>query len=98
MPTSGYKDEEAEDVYEQQDEVMDIVKKNDNLIILGDCNAVVGEGQEGHTVGKYRLGVRNNRGQRLIDFCKEKVTIITNTIFQHLRRRYTWVKPGYTAR
>jgi len=99
MPTSGYKDEEAEDVYEQLDEVMDTVKKNDNLIILGDWNAVVGEGQEGHAVGKYGLGVRNNRGQRLNDFCKEKELIITNTIFQqHPRCRYTWVKLGDTAR
>jgi len=78
---------------------MDTVKKNDNLIILGDWNAIVGEGQEGHVVRKYGLGVRNNRGQRLINFCKEKELIITNTIFQqHPRCRYAWVKPGGTAR
>ena len=51
---------------------MDTVKKNGNLIIVGDWNAVVGEGQEGHAVGKCGLGVRSNRGQRLTDFCKEK--------------------------
>ena len=44
MPTSGYKDEEVEEVYEQLQEVMDTVKKNVDLIILGDWNAVVGEG------------------------------------------------------
>ena len=75
------------------------MKKNGNLIIVGDWNAVVGEGQEGHAVGKCGLGVRNNRGQRLADFCKEKELIITNTFFQqHPRRRYTCVKPGGTAR
>jgi len=75
------------------------VKKNDNLIVLGDWNAVVGEGQEGDAVGKYGLGVRKNRGQRLIEFCKGKELMITNNIFQqHPRRRYTWVKPGDTAR
>ena len=43
--------------------------------------------------------VRNNRGQKLIDFCKGTGLIITNIIFQqHLRRRYTWLKPGDTAR
>ena len=47
MPTSGYEDEEVEEVYEQLDEVMENVKKNENLIILGDWNAVVGEGQKG---------------------------------------------------
>ena len=97
MPTSGYKGEEEEEVYEQL-EVMDTVKKNDNLITLGDWNAIVDEGQEGHAFGKYGLGLRNNRAQRLIDFCKEKGLLITNTIFQqHLRCRYTWVKPGDTA-
>ena len=64
---------------------MENVKKNDNLIILGDWNAVVGEGQEVEAVGKYGLGVRNNRRQRLIDFCMEKE--LTNTIFQQHPRR-----------
>jgi len=60
---------------------------------------VVGEGQERDAVGKYGLGVRNNRGQRLTDFCKGKELIITNTVFQqHLRRRYTWVQQGDTTR
>ena len=72
MPTSGYKGEEVEEVYEQLEKLMENVKKNDKLIILGDWNAVVGEGQEGDAVRKYGLGVRSNRGQRLIDCCKEK--------------------------
>ena len=46
-PTPDYKDEEVE-VYGQLEEVIDTLKKNDNLIIVGDWNAVVGEGQEGH--------------------------------------------------
>jgi len=78
---------------------MENVKENDNLIILGDCNAVVGEEQEGDAVGKYGLGVRNNQGQRGPDFCKENELLIKNTILQqHPRRRYTRVKPGDTAR
>jgi hypothetical protein len=61
---------------------MENVKDNDNLIILGDWNAVVGEGQEGEVIEKYGLGVRNNRGQRVTGFCVENEPIITNTIFQ----------------
>jgi hypothetical protein len=60
---------------------------------------VVCEGQEGDAVREYGLGVRNNRGQRLTGFCKEKELIITNTIFQqHPRHRCTWVQPGDRAR
>jgi DNA modification methylase len=104
MSASGYKDEEVEEVYEQLEEKMENVKKNDNLIILGEWNAVVGEGQKGtqsqkgDAVGKNGLGFINNRGKRLIDCIKEKEFVITNTIFrQYPRRRYTWVKPGGTA-
>jgi len=63
MLISGYVDEEVEDVYEQLDEVMYTVKKNVSLIILVDWNATFGEGQQIHAVGKYGLGVRNNRGE-----------------------------------
>jgi len=76
MPTSGCNDEEVKEVYEQLEEVMENVKEKDNLIILGVCNDVVGEGQEGDAVGKYGLGFRNNRGQRETDFCKEKELLI----------------------
>jgi hypothetical protein len=63
MPTSGYKDEEVEVVYEHLEEKMENVKKNDNLIIPGEWNAVVGEEQKGDAVGKNGLGFRNNRGK-----------------------------------
>jgi len=85
MPTSGHKDEV--EVAHEQLEVMDNVKKNDNLIILGDWNTVVGERQEGDAVGKCGLRVRNNRGKRLTDFSKENEFVITNTIFQQHRSR-----------
>ena len=41
--------------------------------------------------GKFGLGVRNEAGQRLIEFCQENTLVIANTIFQqHKRRLYTW--------
>ncbi|XP_039290975.1 craniofacial development protein 2-like [Nilaparvata lugens] len=99
MPTSGYSDEDLEEVYEQIEEVLNYVKDNETLIILGDWNAVVGEGRDGEVIGEYGLGNRNERGQRLVDFCVEKNFVIANTIFkQPLRRRYTWTQPGDIAR
>ena len=40
---------------------------------------------------KFGLGVRNEAGQRLIEFCQENTLVIANTLFQqHKRRLYTW--------
>jgi len=42
----------------------------------------------------YGLGVQNEAGQRLIDFCQENALVIANTLFQqHKRRLYTWTSP-----
>ena len=44
--------------------------------------------------GKFGLGVQNEAGQRLIEFCQENALVITNTLFQqHKRRPYTWTSP-----
>ena len=44
--------------------------------------------------GKFGLGIRNEAGQRLIEFCQENTLVITNTLFQqHTRRLYTWTSP-----
>ena len=41
--------------------------------------------------GKFGLGVQNEAGQRLIEFCQENALVIGNTLFQqHKRRLYTW--------
>ena len=44
--------------------------------------------------GKFGLGVQNEAGQKLIDFCQETALVIANTLFQqHRRRLYTWTSP-----
>ena len=45
-------------------------------------------------IGKFGLGVQNEAGQRLIEFCQENSLVIANTLFrQHKRRLYTWISP-----
>lgn len=95
MPTSKYTDEVIEEIYDQIDDVLELVGNNETTIILGDWNASVGSVKEEGVSGNYGYGLRNDRGIRLQDFCKEKHFIITNTLFeQPMNRRYTWTKPG----
>ena len=62
--------------------------------IIGDWNAKVGSQETPGVTGKFGLGVRNEAGQRLIEFCQESALVITNTLFQqHKRRLYTWTSP-----
>ena len=99
MPTTRYTDDEVEEWYEKIEELLRKVKGTEYLVVMGDWNATVGENKDGEHIGKYGLGKRNERGDRLAEFCKEHKLIITNTWFEHpKRRRYTWKAPGDTAR
>jgi hypothetical protein len=99
MPTTDHEDDAVEHIYEEIEKLIGEEKGTDYLIVMGDWNAVLGEGREGNEVGSYGLGVRNDRGQLLLDFCKRKQLVATNTWFQQeKRRRYTWIKPGDTGR
>jgi len=66
---------------------------------MGYFNAKVGCEKHSKTVGPHGLGMRNERGERLIDWCEEKKLAIMNTWFaSHPRRRYTWTSPGDRTR
>ena len=56
-----------------------------------DWNAKVGSQETPGIIGKFGLGIQNEAGQRLIEFCQENALVIANTYFhQHKRRLYTW--------
>ena len=60
----------------------------------GDWNAKVGSQETPGVTCKFGLGVRNEAGQRLIEFCQENALVIANTLFQqHKKRLYTWTSP-----
>ena len=68
--------------------------EKDVLFIIGDWNAKVASLETSGVTGKFGLGVQNEAGQRLIEFCQEKALVIANTLFQqHKRRLYTWTSP-----
>ena len=62
--------------------------------IIGDWNAKVGSQETPGVTGKFDLGVQNEAGQKLIEFCQENALVIANTLFQqHNKRLYTWTSP-----
>ena len=60
LPTTDYEDEEVEKLYDQLEEILGKQKGTDNVIVMGDFNAVVGEGKEDRVVGKFGLRKRTN--------------------------------------
>ena len=74
--------------------LLELTPKKDVLFIIGDWNAKVGSQETLGVTGKFVLGIRNEAGQRLIEFCQENALVIANTLFQqHKRRLYTWTSP-----
>ena len=92
--TSNAEEAEVEQFYEDLQDLLELTPKKDVLFIIGDWNAKVGSQEIPGVTGKFGLGVQNEAGQRLIEFCQENALAITNTLFQkHKRRLYTWTSP-----
>ena len=74
--------------------LLELTPPKDVLFIKGNWNAKVGSQETPGATGKFGLGIRNEAGQRLIEFCQENTLVIINTLFQqHKRRLYTWTSP-----
>ena len=93
-PTSNAEEAEVERVYEDLQDLLELTPKKDVLFIIADWDTKVGSQETPGVTGKFGLGVRNEAGQRLIEFCQENALVIANTLFQqHKRRLYTWTSP-----
>ena len=55
---------------------------NSLVFIIGDWNAKEGSQETPGVTGKFGLGVKNEAGQRLIEFFQENALFIANTLFQ----------------
>ena len=94
-PTNTAEETEVEWFYEDLQDLLELTaKKDDVLFIIGDWSAKVGSQEIPGVTGKFGLGVQNEAGQRLTEFCQENQLVISNTLFQHHKRRlYTWTSP-----
>ena len=89
-PTSNSEEAEVEQFYEDLQDFLELTPRKDVLFTIGDWNAKVGSQETPGVTGKFGLGVRNEAGQRLIEFCQEDALVIANTLFhQHKRRLNT---------
>ena len=93
-PTNNTEEAEVEWFYEDLWDLLELTPKKDVLFIIGDWNAKVGSQETPGVTGKFGLGIQNEAGQRLIEFCQENTLVRANTLFQqHKRRLYTWTSP-----
>ena len=91
-PTSNA--EETEWFCEDLQDLLELTPSKDVIFIIGDWNAKLGSQETPRVTGKFGLGIRNEAGQRLIEFCHENTLVIANTLLQqHKRRLYTWTSP-----
>ena len=77
---------EVEQFYEDLQDLLELTPKRDVLFIIGDWNAKVGSQETSGVTDKFGLGVQNEAGKRLIEFCQENALVRANTLFQQHKR------------
>ena len=80
-PTSNAEEADVEQFYEDLRDLLELTPKKDVLFITGDWNAKVGSQETPGMTSKLGLGVQNEAGQRLIEFCQENALVIANTLY-----------------
>ena len=77
---SNAEEAKVEQFYEDLHDLLELTPKKDVLFIIGDWNAKVGGQEISAVTGKFGLGVQNEAGQRLIEFCQENALVIANPL------------------
>ena len=92
--TINAEEAEVERFCEDLQDLLELTPPKNVLFIIGDWNAKVGSQETPGVTGKFGLGIWNEVGQMLIEFCQENTLVIANTLFQqHKRKLYTWTSP-----
>ena len=101
-PTTDAADIEADEFYDQLQQEVSRAPRKDSLIVMGDFNAKAGiqSEEDREVMGIYGIGERNERGDRLLDFCHMNSLFITNTKFKNAKptRCWTWESPDGKTR
>ena len=84
--TSNAEEAEVERIYE---DLLELTPRKDVLSIIGDWNTKVGSQETPGVTGKFCLGVQNEAGQTLVEFCQENALVIANTLFNNTREDST---------
>ena len=93
--STNAKEAEVQQFYEDWQDLLELTTKKDVFFITGDSNAKLGSQEISGITGKYGLGVQNEAGQRLKEFCQENTLVIANALFQQCKRQfYTWTSPN----
>ena len=88
--TSNVEEVEVEQFYKDLQDLLELTPKKDVLFIIGDWNAKIRRQEIPGVTGIFGLGVKNEAGKRLTEFCQKNTLVIANTLFrQHKRRLYT---------
>ena len=92
--TSNAEEAQVEWFYEDLQDLLELTPRKDVLFIIGDRKAKVGSQETPGVTSKFGLGIQNEAGQRLTEFCRENTLVRANTLFQqHKRRLSTWTSP-----
>ena len=82
MPRPVTLKKQTEQFYENLQDLLELTPKKHVLFIIGDWNGKAGSQETLGVTGKFGLGMQNEAGQRLIEFCQENALVIANTLFQ----------------
>ena len=93
-PTTNIEEAEVEWFCEDLQNLLELTPPKDVLFVTGDWNTKVESQDTPGVTGKFGLGVQNEAGQKVIEFCQENTLVIANTPFQqHKWKLYTWTSP-----
>ena len=85
-PTTNAEEAEVEQFYDDLQDLLELTSKKDVLFIIGDWNAKSRKSIDTWSNRRFGLGVQNEAGQRLSQFCQENALVKANTLFQKHKR------------